>query len=175
MELKLTQPTEQLRRIYTEAFPPEERRDWSAMPPADPAFAMYAITDNTAKSDTTGEAEKVIGLLTTWNFGDFTYIEHFAIAPDRRGGGIGTRVLDMLSGTLLLEVEPPQTSQQARDRIAFYTRNRFTLLDADYMQPPYSPEMPPIPLRLMARGPIADIREAIRTLHTRVYGVDNNK
>lgn len=165
MKLIRTQPAERLRQIYTEAFPPEERREWAAMPPADPAFAMYSIVCDSGLT---------AGLLTAWHMPDFTYIEHLAIAPELRGGGIGSKVLQALPGTLLLEVEPAETSRQASERISFYNRNNFAMLDVDYIQPPYGPGLPALPLRLMVRGKIDDISAAIKLLHKRVYGIADN-
>lgn len=146
-----------LMELYVEAFPPEERRPLSQMPPADPAFTFYAVGDDA-------------GLLTAWRFPDFTYVEHFAVYPELRGHGIGSQALAALPGTVLLEVEPPECSEQARRRIEFYRRNGFRLLDVDYVQPPYSPGLPSVPLRLMVRGELEDVEVAVFMLHSRVYG-----
>lgn len=147
----------ELKMLYIEAFPPEERRPLSRIIPKDPAFRFYAI----------GNA----GFITAWHFQTFTYIEHFAIYANQRGQGIGAQALASLSGDLILEVEPPETSEEAMRRIAFYERNGFKLLNVNYIQPPYSNELPAIELRLMVRGEIADIDAAIRTIHHRVYGI----
>ncbi len=148
--------------IYEEAFPPEERRPREAMRPADKAFRFYNISSS---------RRSVAGLLTAWDFGTFTYIEHFAVDPSLRGGGIGASALECLSCPLLIEVEPPETGDTARRRIAFYLRQGFRLLDYPYIQPPYAPELPSVELRLMVRGDIGiAVAEAVRLLHTRVYG-----
>lgn len=143
-----------LMSLYESAFPPEERRPTAEMPPADPAFRFYAIGDR--------------GLLTAWEFPGVTYVEHFAVFPEARGNGIGSRTLAELGGPVILEVEPPEQSEEARKRVAFYERNGFRLLDVDYMQPAYAPGLPSIPLRLMLRGE-ANVTEAIRLIHSRVY------
>lgn len=148
---------EALMQLYVEAFPPEERRPLEEMPPADAAYRFYAIDG--------------CGLLSTWEFEDFTYIEHFAIRAELRGSGIGSAALAALRGNLILEVEPPHTGTTARRRIAFYKRNGFRLLNIAYVQPPYSKDLPSVELRLMVRGAISDIDAAIRTIHRRVYGV----
>lgn len=148
---------EQLLKLYVEAFPPEERRPLEQMPPDDEAFELYAIADD--------------GLLTAWKFDGYTYVEHFAVYPDKRDNGVGTKALAALSGPVILEVEPPESGEAARRRIAFYERNGFRQIDYDYMQPAYSPGLPTIPMKLMVRGTLpCSIATAVQTLRHRVYG-----
>lgn len=142
--------------LYESAFPPDERRPREQMPPADPAFRLWAVGDD--------------GLLTTWQFDGYTYVEHFAVFPDRRGGGIGSRALAAIAGPVILEVEPPESGEMARRRIDFYRRNGFRLDDLKYIQPPYSPDSSPVELRLMVRGQLpVPLAEAAATLRRRVY------
>ena len=70
-----------LEHIYLEAFPPEERRPWEqiAATPSDSLLRLHAICCN-------GDA---VGLITTWDFGTFVYVEHLAVDISCRGGGIG--------------------------------------------------------------------------------------
>lgn len=148
---------ERLLKLYVEAFPPEERRPLEQMPPEDKAFTFYAVGDG--------------GLLTAWEFDGYTYVEHFAVYPDKRGNGVGATALAALSGPVILEVEPPESGEMARRRIAFYERNGFRLADCDYMQPAYSPEFSAIPMKLMIRGDLpCSVAAAAQTLHHRVYG-----
>lgn len=146
-------------QLYVDSFPAEERRPIEQMPPDDSAFHLYAIES--------------YGLITTWQFPDFTLIEHFAIHPHLRKQGIGSEVLTALTGNLILEVEPAETSPLAARRIKFYQRNGFKLLNVPYMQPPYAPGLPEVELRLMVRGEIANIEQAINLIHRRVYGASN--
>lgn len=163
MELTDNISSEQLERLmdlYESAFPPDERRPREQMPPADPAFRLWAVGDD--------------GLLTTWHFDGYTYVEHFAVFPDRRGGGIGSRALAAIEGPVILEVEPPESGEMARRRIDFYRRNGFRLEDLKYIQPPYSPASSPasspVELRLMVRGQLpVPLAEAAATLRRRVY------
>lgn len=161
MKIIKTDPEEALFRIYEESFPVEERRDWHHLP-ADDAFTLYGIYAD--------DSDKPQGLLTLWNFGDFSYIEHFAVDGRLRGQGIGAEVLASVPGVLLIEVELPETGEMCRRRIAFYERNGFRLLDTPYIQPSYGPGLPELPMRLMSRGNIDDIDKAVKTLHSRVYG-----
>ncbi len=148
---------EQLLKLYVEAFPPEERRPVEQMPPDDRAFTFYAVGD--------------VGLLTAWEFDGYTYVEHFAVYPDKRGNGVGSQALAALSNPVILEVEPPESGEMARRRIAFYERNGFRLVDYDYMQPAYSPEFSAIPMKLMIRGDLpCSVAEVVQTLLLRVYG-----
>ncbi len=156
-----------LQDIYIEAFPPEERRPWPqllerAFDNSD-SFILYAIMDG----------EIVAGLVTVWHLRSARYIEHFAIEPEYRGNGAGTAVLAMLVSMspqpLLLEVEPAHTGDTARRRIGFYRRNGFTdHPDFNYIQPPYAPGLPPVPLTLMTTGEV-NLQSAADELFSTVY------
>ena len=93
-----------------------------------------------------------IGLLTTWHFETFVYIEHFAIDPALRSQGYGTEALKTFISRqekpIILEAEPP-TDDITRRRIGFYQRNGLTMYDFPYIQPAYTPESKPVELRLM--------------------------
>ena len=75
-------------------------------------------------------------------------------------------------GPIGLEVEPP-TDELPPRRIGFYQRGGFTLWERPYIQPPYSDQLPSIPLRLMAHGHIEenqDFDRICRAIYTSVYG-----
>lgn len=157
-----------LQDIYVESFPPEERRPWPqllerAFDDSD-SFILYAITDG----------DIVAGLVTVWHLQAARYIEHFAIALEYRGKGTGTSVLAMLVSMsplpMLLEVEPAATGDTARRRIDFYRRNGFIgHPDFDYIQPPYAPGLPAVPLMLMTTGKV-NLQSAATELFSTVYG-----
>ncbi|MFT8872885.1 MAG: GNAT family N-acetyltransferase [Sporolactobacillus sp.] len=97
---------------------------------------------------------RVQGFLAYWTFPDFSFIEHFAVAPEMRGRGIGTTMLRELTESAaewLLEVEA-YDNPNARRRIAFYERNGFILNAYGYNQPSLQPvsHSRPIPLQLMS-------------------------
>lgn len=161
MELRISKPSEVLRELYELSFPPEERRDWFRLPLDTPAFKLMAIVDEASGDE--------IGLITVWQFEGFSYVEHFAVNPNLRGAGLGSKVLEQLQGPVILEVEPVGSTPEAERRIRFYERNGFRVLDVHYVQPPYSPGLPELELRLMLRGDIADIDKAIKTIHKNVY------
>ncbi len=97
-----------------------------------------------------------VGLITTWNFGKFIYVEHFAVEASMRNRGVGCRVLGMLremSGLpVLVEVEPEGSSVEAGRRIRFYQRAGFEAWTTPYIQPPYGRGKSAVPMLLMANG-----------------------
>ncbi len=169
MHIELSKPDAQsleaARALYLESFPPEERRPWSSIEHRDdergPWLKIISVDDRFA------------GFLTVWHFGGFNYIEHLATHPSVRGGGIGSLVLQSLKTDFpepwVLEVEPESDSDpMPARRIGFYTRAGFSIIDRTYVQPPYSPELPEVPMYIMASGD-ADPAEVTRTLHRHVY------
>lgn len=160
------------RNLYHGAFPPEERRPWNQIEHAGelmpPEFGMTMVM----------LGKKPCGFITSWNFGRFTYVEHFAVDPSSRGHGVGARALrEFVSRQhcpVVLEVEPESAGEMARRRIGFYKRCGFKLFDDyDYIQPPYSDGLPSVPLKLMSTDASLDPSVIASTLHAKVYGVDS--
>ena len=149
------------------SFPDSERRSYSgqlALFDEEP-YNVYAYMDE----------DEFVGALAVWEFENIVYLEHFAVNPNRRNGGIGTKLLGELkkiSGKrMCLEVELPE-NDLAKRRISFYERNGFTNNDYSYMQPPMGPGKKPIPLSVMTNdgGISEDEFEEIRnTLYKYVY------
>jgi GNAT superfamily N-acetyltransferase len=156
---------DELRRIYMTSFPPEERRPWCDIiaPKRTDCPQLHAIHSN-------GQS---VGLITLWRFEKFTYVEHFALAEEVRGHGIGGQVLDrLIKGEvhpIVVEVERGD-SADAQRRIRFYEGHGFQLSAYDYIQPAYAPELPSVPLWLMCTQPL-DATMVAQTLHREVYGV----
>lgn len=164
-----------LERVYLSSFPDGERRDWCDLrgKAADRSHPMtlYTLTDASGAP---------VGLITVWYFEEFSYVEHFAVAPAARGGGIGGRALDELLAMLgngkpvVLEVEPVSGGYGpvADRRVAFYRRHGFIdFPEYSYVQPPYSPGLPSLPLMLMSTSAAIDLDVVSATLHREVYGV----
>ena len=156
--------------VYHTSFPIDEQRpieDITRLIEHDLRFIAYAITDN---SDT------FVGMLTTWHFDEFIHIEHFAIVPALRSQGYGSKALQTYIATqrkpIILEAEPP-TDDITRRRIQFYQRSGLTLHEYPYIQPAYTPERNPVPLRLMGtiNTEIISLPHITMTLHREVYGV----
>ena len=67
------------------------------------------------------------------------YVEHFAIAPQLRGTGIGTRALEQLreeGRRVLLEIDPP-VDEVSRRRQRFYEKAGFCANPFHHIHPPY--------------------------------------
>lgn len=153
--------------IMERSFPSDERRPYEEQRALlrEDGFDIYVERDAVA----------IKGFLAVWHLDGFGFIEHFAVAPDYRNGGIGSRMLQeavtMLGGTVCLEVEPP-SDELTRRRIEFYRRNGFVLNDYPYMQPPISKGKNAIPLAIMTYGNAIDAELFTHykdTLYRRVY------
>ena len=79
------------------------------------------------------------GFFALWEFSDFIYIEHFAVAEHMRCSGFGGKMLDLLCSTakkqIILESELPENELAVR-RINFYIRHGFYKNGYPYIQPP---------------------------------------
>lgn len=151
-------------KLYNEAFPPEERREYhderhlaNFIKMKGGKFHVLAVKDG----------DRFLGFLSYWTFEGYTYVEHFAICPEQRGKKLGTEMLHHIfkevSPDVLLEVEKPVGDVEKR-RIDFYERNGFCVRkEFNYVQPPYSPDMQPVPMLLMTHGDI------------RLHGIDSIK
>lgn len=153
--------------IYLASFPETERRPVEDLRRrvASGEINLYLMAD---------DDQAPVGFITSWHFGDFRYVEHFAVDPATRGLGLGGKALedfiDLEPTPVILEVEPAETSVEARRRIAFYQRHGFDIVDKSYIQPPYTAELSPIPLHLMATADL-NTANATKMLHSRVYNV----
>ena len=156
--------------LMKDAFPPEERRPLAEQrdyADHNPLFRPHVVLDN----------GKFAGLLNFWQLDGFLYAEHLATLPSLRGKGLGQRVMEKLindsSLPIVLEVEPP-TDELKQRRIGFYQRCGFMLWEhRTYMLPPYSAQLPSIPLRLMVHGQLSeeqDFDHVCREIYTNVYG-----
>lgn len=160
---------QQLSKLYIESFPEDERRPEEALFGSPPmGLTLWAIRYE----------ETLIGMVTTWQWADVLYIEHFALDPRERGQGYGAEVLRQLKDSypekaLLLECEPESLSDEARRRLAFYRRQGFEVLPVDYIQPAYSASQKPVPLLLLSTKEFTREASALLAveLHRRIYGV----
>lgn len=158
--------------LYQTAFPEDERRplkQWLHLVDNEPTFQVL-----------TAIKEKVfVGFITYWTFPDFTYVEHFAVDPNKRGNGIGGTVLEFFlrqhAEPIVLEVEIPETVQ-AQKRVRFYEKHHFVRWLDSYRQPPYRKGGPWLPMNIMSYGgPVGEkaltFEKVREILYERVYKV----
>ena len=163
---------QEIQALYEASFPSDERRDFCV-------FLELLKNDNRfrVRIGTDGECGRFLCFISYWNFGDFCYIEHFAVEPELRGHGIGKAAMrDFFQSAgkrVILEVEPP-ADDITRRRIALYESLGYVLWsDYRYIQPPYAPHLNALELKLMTYGKFSstDINRAVSTIHSEVYGV----
>lgn len=158
------------KEIYLDAFPPAEQRPWDAI-----------LSLCGSKLSLTGIYidYRLVGIITTWKFEHFIYVEHFVVDPLLRSQGIGRAAINILREQsaplpILLEAEPEHLSPQAASRIKFYDRLGFHVIDRSYVQPPYDTYLPAVHLWLLSTDPSLSPLEAAALLHRVVYGVTGN-
>ena len=175
-------------RIYRASFPIDEQRPVESIArliTEEPRYTMYAIINEDEDENTrhytlntkpyTLNPKQTLGLLTTWHFDEFIYIEHFAIDPELRSQGYGSKAMSTFikqqGKPIVLEAEPP-TDDNTHRRIRFYERHGFTLYDFPYLQPAYTEASQPVELRLMGTLDIhsTPLSHVSDMLHRKVYG-----
>lgn len=152
---------------YETSFPMEEKRNLAQQ------LALFEQKDYQVRLYF--DKDQFVGFITTWNFKNLTYIEHFAIQPDLRGKNYGSYILNetiqLTSQKIVLEVELP-TDEITKKRIRFYENQGFHLNRVQYIQPAYQPQTHPIPLYTMSYPTCSDQRETdafVLTYHPIIY------
>lgn len=131
--------------IMQDSFPVDERRNRAGQEYilSHPCYQLYGCRKNGG----------LAAFFAVWEFEEFSFVEHFAVAREYRNGGIGAALLQQLLETIkkpvVLEVEPPERELQRR-RIGFYERNGFRQNPYAYIQPAMSEEGRAIPLKLLS-------------------------
>ncbi|MGN0087465.1 MAG: GNAT family N-acetyltransferase [Candidatus Limimorpha sp.] len=120
--------------LFEKSFPKNERRENGKI------FSLLESSDIMSFNAIINDG-KLSGLLVYWDLDKFYYIEYLAVFPEMRNQKIGEKTLSELKRltspkVLLLESEPISDELTER-RINFYLRNGFTILDKEYIQPPY--------------------------------------
>ena len=118
-------------QLYESSFPLHERRTRSAQA-ARLSHPEYRFT-------LVYEQAQFQGILLYWEGPGFRYVEHFAISPQLRGTGVGSRVLEKLLGQgvpVILEIDPPVDEISIR-RKGFYLRCGFVENPYPHIHPPY--------------------------------------
>lgn len=162
---------DKIESTYTGSFPPDERRPFPLLRcliDEQDLFAIGALLQN----------ETYIGFLSYWDFETFRYVEHFAVDPLARGGGLGGKCLNLFLSQsdkpVVLEVELPE-DEMSRRRIGFYERHGFVLCQHPYYQPSYYGEFDVrLEMRLMTWGNLdinSSFVDCVSRIHPAVYGV----
>ena len=155
--------------ILEYSFPENERRDFDAQLEKSkcPEFRTMTLSEN----------GKLRGFLNFWELSDFVYLEHFAVAKELRGKGLGSELIRQLCAictgkTIVLEAEPPELNEFSSRRIEFYRRLGFHTNPFPYKQPPYRAGGEPVELVIMS-GPLplseGDFKEKISEIYRKVY------
>ena len=172
MELKLCDSGERLesiRELYCAAFPSEERKPFSLIleKAAERSMEILSIEQD-------GE---FLGLAIMILHREIALLDYFAVTPERRGEGIGTKTLDALRSRypdkiLLLEIEDPDEPCDNRDerlrRRAFYERNR--------MEPmPYRVWLYGVKMLVLTDGAVSVPFERYRAIFEEVFSKKSAK
>lgn len=158
--------------LYYNSFPPEERRPWNSVK------SLLKREDIRYKIEVIQQNGKFVGFISSWDFGSFCYVEHFAVESSVRGNGIGAAAISQFVAKsqkgVVLEVELPHCGEMAQRRIGFYNRNGFIAhSDFEYIQPSYGEGLPSVPMLLMSANMGDDLKISVvaKTILRFVYGV----
>ncbi len=131
--------------LYLSAFPYPEQRS--------PEDMVRVCAHKDYHLEAWVEGEELLGFIEWWHCGNLRFIEHYAIHPNHRSSGYGSRFLqEWLNASelpVLLEIEPV-IDDITRRRQIFYHRLGFKdNPDIDYWLPPYHIELQVINLWVM--------------------------
>lgn len=161
---------DQVYGIMEESFPLIEYRTYEGQQ-ALLANASYRLLTKT------NEQGEIIAFLAGWEFDEFCFVEHIAVKPSIRGGGLGKHLMldfiEQMNKPVVLEVELPDDEMQQR-RIGFYERIGFHVNSYSYVQPPLRMGQPDFPLLLMSYPSLLSeeqFQSCRDTLYAEVYQV----
>ena len=117
----------ELRRLYESAFPREERIPWDDL--------LRLVREMPLEFAEYRDGEELLGLTIVYPRPRLSWFWYFAVPEQRRGRGIGQRILAALLAryegrSAVLDMEDPAqpgapNPEQRRRRAAFYRRNGF--------------------------------------------------
>lgn len=162
---------DQVYDLMSESFPKSEYRTYDGQLDllSNPLYQLYGRFN---------EKKQIDGFIASWEFSCFRFVEHLAVNPTLRGGGIGSKlVIDYLrkdlSKTVVLEVEHPH-EEMAQRRIGLYKKLGFQVNNYTYAQPALRKGEAELPLLIMSYpallSPI-EFDHVKHLLYTKVYGV----
>ncbi|WP_019913494.1 GNAT family N-acetyltransferase [Paenibacillus sp. HW567] len=156
--------------IMEASFPVSELRTYSGQKSLldNPNYHIYTERDAEGR---------IVAFLAAWEFPELRFVEHIAVNPEIRGGGIGKKLMNSyLSRSdkpVVLEVEPPEGELELR-RVGFYERLGFHLNPFPYVQPPLREGQADLPLMIMTYPQAVSRQEFGRfreILYTEVYKI----
>lgn len=163
-------------KLYNESFTDNQRRFYEDEKHLNNFIKMKGGKFNAFAAV---DGDLFLGFLSYWTFEGYTYIEHFAIAPEQRGKNLGRMLLNHLfkevSPSVLLETEPGDTPE-AQKRIEFYEKNGFRIREEiNYTQPSYGGKgQVAVPMLLMTHGDVnLHNIDSIKEMLKEVYNVNN--
>ncbi len=133
--------------LYEAAFPAEERRTLACQ-----REAMEARGSADYHCLRLEQGGAFAGIAFYWQTPGFIYVEHLAVAPERRGQGLGHLALAHLCGQgvpVILEIEPVVDAATQR-RWRFYHSAGFHRLPFPHVQPRYRRADAPLALELLS-------------------------
>ena len=155
--------------ILKDSFPETEYREYAEQKELmkNEKYSIEAIVDD----------GKIIGFMAVWNLNGFDFIEHIAVLKEKRGMGIGSKMLsdyiEKVKKPIVLEVEA-KDNDVCRKRIKFYERTGFKLNYYDYVQMPLRKNFEKIPMFIMSYPEKLSLREfnfVKDEIYDKVYGV----
>lgn len=158
--------------LLAQSFPKSEIRNYHEMKKllSHPKYRLLGFVNRD---------QAIRGVLGTWDLGSFLFIEHLAVDPNRRGEGIGSkmmrRFLERACKPIILEVEDPVDEVKQR-RVRFYERLSFILNPFGYVQPVLQPSRVPVKLKLMSHPgqmSIEDFPVLKEKIFRTVYGLSS--
>lgn len=167
---------DQAMEIYAASFPANETRPvpetLDLLRKPDDSYRLYVIEDG----------KEVAGMALVYCWDDFTMLDYMAVKDGRRGGGEGSSMFRSIARQLdfrpmLIEIEMPDSSEQAAMRERFYSRLGACTISDTYVMPSYE-GMPPETMLLMAvstsgcteRLKRETVRGFIERMYADVYG-----
>lgn len=121
------------REMYRDSFPVHEQRDVKQQ--------EYAFSRHEYHLEGYVHENILVAFIAWWEFGDYIYIEHFAVNPNMRGRNMGSDILGNFMKThaqkiILLEIDPP-ADNLSRKRLLFYQRLGFVENPYQHRHPAY--------------------------------------
>lgn len=156
----------EVKLLYYRAFPPDERREVLDLIAQleKPNFRLLIIQ----------MYEMPVGLIALWQMSNFMFIEHIAVTEQFRNRKIGETAIKIIADSqeqpVLLESVFP-TESVSENRLAFYERIGFDIIDDNFEQPAYSPEKNSKKMLLLSNRSIMPdpIEEIVNEIHKVVY------